>query len=450
MRVVVHLAAVWTVLAAVADPSVISIPGLGDVQGSLNALAREFRGIPYAAPVQRWQPPAPVQPWAPAVLDARTDGAGCMQACHEPPLGCPAVISEDCLFMNIFTPLPVPTAPLPVSVFLHGGNFRDGFGGGPLYNGTNLAAGAFSGAASPQQSIVVSINYRLGVFGFLYTGTNATDAAGITGNYGLADQRAALLWVQQHISAFGGDPTRVLLWGQSAGAMSVASHLVSPGSVGLFQRALAVSEPFALPFRNTTSAMSAAAQVAWYAQCPQSLGPETTQCLRSLPAEVLLKAQVAASTNTSDDKVTLMQLFMPFTPTTGTRANDTAFDLPNWPLFSFQGRSGAAPVHDVALMLGTTSSEGTLFIDDAIPGNATELEYFAALAFILGIDEPAVWNQYPPPQPLPPGYDFVPLLSNATTAGVFRCATRNATRELVSIAERVSPVFLYEYSHLLR
>ena len=215
-------------------------------------------------------------------------------------------------------------------MFLQGGTFRDGFGGGPLYNGSDLASGAFqANSSSPQQAIVVSINYRLGVFGFFYSDTNATDGGAITGNYGLADQRAALVWVRENIAAFGGDPTRVLLWGQSAGAMSIAAHLISPGSTGLFHAALAVSEPFALPFHDVASSRAATAEVAWYAGCPASLGPDTTRCLRALPAATLLSAQVAAAGNASDD-TSLLQSFMPWSPTTGTRAVDTVFELPNW------------------------------------------------------------------------------------------------------------------------
>ena len=312
-----------------ADPSIVTIPGLGDVQCGMNSIARECRGIRYAAPVKRWAAPQPVQSWAPAVLPAMMDGPGCMQICYEPALACPNTTSEDCLVLNVFTPLPLPAQPLPVTVFLHGGTFRDGFGGGPLYNGSDLSSGAFQNEATLQQAIVVSINYRLGVFGFLYSGTNATDGGAITGNYGLADQRAALVWVRDNIVAFGGDPNRMLLWGQSAGAMSIASHMISPGSRGLFHAALTVSEPFALPFHDVASSRAATAEVSYYAGCPSSLGPDTTSCLRALPAATLLTAQVAASGNASDD-TSLLQSFMPWSPTTGTRANDTVFELPNW------------------------------------------------------------------------------------------------------------------------
>lgn len=119
------------------DESIVDIPQLGKIQGLVNPLAREFRGIPYAAPPVRWQPPSYVSAWAPKVWDGTQDGAGCIQSCHEPPHACPVTTSEDCLFLNIFTPRQTvlnATGLLPVLIFIHGGNFKDGFGGGDLYN----------------------------------------------------------------------------------------------------------------------------------------------------------------------------------------------------------------------------------------------------------------------------------------------------------------------------
>lgn len=123
--------------------------------------------------------------------------------------------------MNIFTPRAAKmTKPLPVMVFVHGGDFRQGFAGGLLYDGGVFAAN--------QDVIVIAIQYRLGALGFLYTGDS------IMGNYGLQDQRMALKFIKANIAAFGGDPNSITIFGQSAGAMSIASHLSSPASVGLF------------------------------------------------------------------------------------------------------------------------------------------------------------------------------------------------------------------------
>ena len=162
----------------------MTIPGLGAVRGVANALAREFRAIPYAAPAVRFAPPAAPLPWG-GVRDATADGPGCPQNCTEPAGVCPPTTSEDCLLLNVFTPLgATPLSNLPVLIFFHGGAFRDGFGGGELYNGTFLATG------TRDPAIVVPVSYRLGVFGFLF-GTGAANPSGDdpTGNYGILDQR---------------------------------------------------------------------------------------------------------------------------------------------------------------------------------------------------------------------------------------------------------------------
>jgi carboxylesterase type B len=416
-----------------ASPTV-TIPGLGTVQGVANGLAEEYRALPYAAPPARWAAPAPPAAWSPAVLDGTHDPAGCMQMCHEPVGVCPLTTSEDCLYLNVFRPLRGAPAGelLPVLVFIHGGNFRDGFAGGLLYNGTYLAAPINGGRGA----IVVAISYRLGVFGFLYGG----DAPGAPpGNLGLVDQRAALQWVQTHIAAFGGDAARVTLFGQSAGAMSVASHMISPASRGLFAAAFAMSEPFDLPFRDPQSALAAFEAVTWAAGCAGAAS--ASACLRALPAQALLAAQVAAQANLTDDKTNLLQAFMPFCPTTGTP------DVPNWPTYSFQGVPGSAPVADVPFLASTTSSEGSLFIYAAFGANVSALEYAAVLAVFYGANAPRVAAQYPVPVPAPA--DLRPLTSNVTTDDIFRCATRNATRALAAAPGRTAPVYLARFSELL-
>ena len=438
MRPLLLLLAAAGAAARAAPQPTVTIPGLGAVQGVANALAEEYRAIPYAAPPQRWAAPAPPAAWAPAVLDGTRDPAGCMQMCHEPQGVCPATVSEDCLYLNVFRPLGGPPAGtlLPVLFYVHGGNFRDGFAGGLLYNGTFLAAPTDGGAGA----IVVAISYRLGVFGFLYGG----DAPGAPpGNLGLADQRAALVWVQAHIAAFGGDAARVTLFGQSAGAMSVASHMIAPASRGLFAAAFAISEPFDLPFRDAPSALAAFDAVTWAAGCGGA--PSAAACLRALPATALLDAQVAAQANLTDDAANLLQAFMPFCPTVGL----PDAEVPNWPIYSFQGRAGAAPVADVPFLASTTSSEGSLFIYAAFGKNVTtELEYDALLTVFYGpAAAPRVVAQYPVPAPLPG--DLRPLIANVTTDDIFRCATRNATRSLAAAPGRKSPVYLARFSELL-
>lgn len=218
--------------------------GAGSLQGTLspNGKVAIFKGIPFAAPPVgnlRWAPPAPVQPWN-GVRSATAFGASCMQSEHTADM-LPWTMeyldqnrtSEDCLYLNVWTPKVSPTEKLPVVVFIHGGAFTEGSGAVPIYDGTHLAEKGL---------VIVTINYRLGIFGFFaHPELTAESPHHSSGNYGLMDQIAALAWVQENISNFGGDPGRVMIWGQSAGAFSVKALLNSPIAVGLFQRAMADS-----------------------------------------------------------------------------------------------------------------------------------------------------------------------------------------------------------------
>ena len=200
-----------------------------------------FKGIPFAAaPVGplRWRPPQPAKPWS-GVRPATEFGASCMQ--HEVKELLPWTeeymthneTSEDCLFLNVWTPHPASSAHLPVVVFIHGGAFTSGAGGIAIYDGTDLAATGL---------VVVTINYRLGVFGFFaHPELTAESERHSSGNYALLDQIAALQWVKRNIAGFGGDPQRVMIWGQSAGAFSVNDLLASPLAAGLFESAMADS-----------------------------------------------------------------------------------------------------------------------------------------------------------------------------------------------------------------
>ncbi len=190
---------------------------------------RAFLGVPYAAAptgALRWRPPQPAAAW-PGVRDAGRAGAPCMQRAMPVP-GIPP--SEDCLFLNVWAPRPAGRTqpPLPVMVFIHGGGFVFGSGAEPAYDGTALAR---------HEVVLVTLNYRLGVFGFL-AHPGLTREAGTSGNYGLLDQMAALRWVQANIRAFGGDPGRVTLFGESAGGTAVAMLLTSPRAAGLFGQAI--------------------------------------------------------------------------------------------------------------------------------------------------------------------------------------------------------------------
>jgi para-nitrobenzyl esterase len=214
----------------------------GDVSGTQSRdSVVSFKGIPFAEPPTgdlRWRPPVPAKSWS-GVRSGDKFGASCVQRTRDSFLPWTGEflthnrVSEDCLYLNVWTHKLSSTAALPVIVFIHGGGFSEGAGDIAMYDGENLAAAGV---------VVVTINYRLGVLGFLaYPGLTAESEHHSSGNYGLLDQIAALAWVRDNIRGFGGDPHRVTIWGQSAGAFSVEALIASPLAKGLFQRAMADS-----------------------------------------------------------------------------------------------------------------------------------------------------------------------------------------------------------------
>ncbi|ALH82872.1 carboxylesterase/lipase family protein [Sphingopyxis macrogoltabida] len=220
---------------AVAASPVVEAPA-GAVEGKTVGKVREFKGIPFAQPPVgplRWKAPLPLPAWQGA-RKAQSFGAACIQprptAVHiyaNPP----AKISEDCLTLNIWAPEKVTGA--PVIVWIHGGALATGYSHEGMYDGAKLAA---------RGAIVVSINYRLGVLGYMaHPGLSAESPDGVSGNYGLLDQIAALEWVKANIGAFGGDAANVTIAGESAGALSVLYLMASPKARGLFHKAIAQS-----------------------------------------------------------------------------------------------------------------------------------------------------------------------------------------------------------------
>lgn len=210
----------------------ITLP-CGELLGKSDDSIAVWRGIPYAAPPVgplRWRAPHPVKPWS-GVRLALDNGDACWQdaaACTEMGGGSPGSLSEDCLWLNVFAPVN-PRQPLPVMVWLHGGGYTIGSAGLPLYDGQALAR---------RGVVVVSVNYRLGHFGFFsHPALRKEQGDRPLANFALLDQIAALRWVSRHIHLFGGDPQRVTLFGESAGGRSVLSLMASPLAAGLFHQA---------------------------------------------------------------------------------------------------------------------------------------------------------------------------------------------------------------------
>jgi len=231
----VALAAALAGSAAARPAPVVQAPA-GAVRGEAAGDVDVFRGVPYAVPpvgALRWKPPAPLRPWT-GVREARDFGPACLQP-RMPPGGLYSSdlpqLSEDCLTLNVWAPAHAKRA--PVMVWIHGGSLVTGSSRESMYDAAALARRGI---------VVVSINYRLGVLGWLaHPGLTAESPDGVSGNYGLLDQIAALTWVRRNIAAFGGDPAHVTIAGESAGGLSVLYLMASPLARGLFDKAIAQS-----------------------------------------------------------------------------------------------------------------------------------------------------------------------------------------------------------------
>jgi para-nitrobenzyl esterase len=249
-----------------------------------------FKGVPFAAPPLghlRWRPPQSVLPWS-GVRKAQVFAPACMQKGVSMPGEVPPAVSEDCLYLNVWTPTQDASARLPVLVWIPGGGYSNGSASMPLYWGDQLARKGI---------IVVTVAYRLGALGFLaHPELTRESARHGSGNYGLMDQIAALQWVQRNIAAFGGDPARVTVAGQSAGAMSVSMLMASPRARGLFQGAIGESGGVFEPVQLAPGYLLAHAERDGEAYA-KSLGVSSVAELRKLSAERLLEGSAGTVTH---------------------------------------------------------------------------------------------------------------------------------------------------------
>ncbi len=285
------LAAVAAAAAVPPATPVVETTG-GSVQGLEDNGVDAFLGLPYAAPpvgALRFAPPSPHAGWE-GILDATSRGAPCMQMYSPsgprtteftrqiqtifPTLGEAKVDNEDCLFLNLWTPS-ADEAKRPVMVWFHGGGYAYGSGGWPVYDGRNLAARG--------DVVVVTVNHRLNVFGYLYLGDRFGDGFDRSGNLGNLDLVAALEWVQANVAAFGGDPDNVTILGESGGGSKVSHLMATPAADGLFHRAIVQSGPGITSGRKEQAAELADALL-------EKLGASTAAELRAVPAQELLDA----------------------------------------------------------------------------------------------------------------------------------------------------------------
>ncbi|XP_038219762.1 esterase FE4-like [Zerene cesonia] len=239
-----------------------------------------FKGIPYAEPPVgdlRFKGPKPKTPWT-GVREAKEHGP---ESCQYDLLSTQSAKfkgEENCLYLNVYTPNIEPADPLPVMVYIHGGGFNSGSGNSDQYEPEFLIK---------HNVILVTINYRLDILGFL-----CLDTEDIPGNAGMKDQVAALRWVQNNISYFGGDPENVTIFGESAGAASVSAHLVSPMTKGLFKRAIMQSGTSLCPWVQTYGARDRAILLARELGCECKNDKEIFEFYKNQPAEDLVNKKV--------------------------------------------------------------------------------------------------------------------------------------------------------------
>ena len=391
----------------------------GRLQGTVGAATIEYLGIPYAAaPVGdlRWMPPQSYGTWT-GILQATAPGSPCPQVASDDKT---IVGNEDCLFLNVYTPLGQTTTKphnRAVMVWIHGGGLTKG--AGYDYNPTPLVEDG--------DVIVVTFNYRLGLLGFF--AEQQLDAEGhLAANYGLMDQQFALQWVQNNIAAFGGDPSRITIFGESAGGLSVYSQLASPLAAGLFHRAIAQSgayagfspdyRPFILPIAAAEitgygSAVLSGAAYATAAGCPDG----DTACLRAALSSTIVGA---LGKNT------------PYPVIDGTLLTQSPGDA-----FS----SGS--FNQVPVITGNNRNEYRYFVGLMQPALQNS-DYDSAFQMTFGPIAPSVEAEYPPPapNPIPIASSTELLLASAGTDGIFVCPARRAE---MSLAQYV-PVWAYEFA----
>lgn len=404
-------------LHAQAAPATTVRTSLGLVAGLDTGGVVNWRGIPYAAPPvgeRRWRPPAPAAAWT-GTRDATQFGPACMQTDALAKLygGAMEPVSEDCLTLNVWSAAPA-GAKRPVLVWIHGGGFTHGTGRTSLYDGGNLAR---------LGAVVVTINYRLGVFGYLAHPALSAEARGAgSGAYGFLDQVAALRWVKAEIAAFGGDPDNVAIFGESAGAFSVGYLLVAPRARGLFHRAILQSGSpmrFPLPLSAPDSAPSGERAGLRIARRAGITGTDAAAlaALRALPADTLLA-----------------------------RTRDVALaDLPEVVDGTFLVEPPAAAlkagrVARVPVIIGSNADESTILVRSLSVRTEAHLDSAIRAAYPSAFAD-RVRTAYPPAGPNGPVRAYRQLWSD----DVFTAPARETARAL---ADAGVPVYRYYYTRV--
>ena len=393
----------------------------GPVCGSLGKnsngkQASSFLGIPFAASTagdNRWADPKPRAPWK-DVLPALSYGAICPQPASSVNQ---QAQSEDCLFLNICTPEKAhqTTQPLPVMVWIPGGGFTQGTGGDPIYDGSTLA--------SRHDVIVVTINYRLGMLGFLL-------ADDLDGNYALRDQQEALRWVQKNIRKFGGDPDKVTIFGESAGAVMVSQHAtVIPTSQSLFRAAIMESNLLGLPLMSQSEARTSGLLFKRLTGC------ETIKCLKELPVETILKLQ-AEFQGASMRVFNTWSGYNPIAPVMDGKL------IVDSPLRVIQSDRQLKP-----MIAGTNMQEGYWFsgqIKEMMGAAAFNSEnYLVFLSQKVGQNFERLFNHYGQVQK-----DNFDNYTSFFTDFVFTCANHQFATNAARLGKPARSAFMYQFTHV--
>jgi len=405
---------------------------LGTIIGKKEGLYNIFLGIPYAEPPLyslRFRPSKPKRPWAPKAIECFKFSSMCLQSSLYS-IGDEGSKSEDCLYLNVWAPAKSrKQGKYPVLFWIYGGAFMQGSASSPAYMGDRLAA---------RGVVVVSCNYRLGALGFL-----VSVADGLFGNYGLHDQKLALEWVQEHIGAFGGDPTKVTLFGESAGAMSTGLHLLNDDSKWLFRGVIMQSNPLGYKYRSVTVANFIGTGFKDQLDC------EDIRCLQAESPDELMHIQ--------DTMMAVPRAIGDFF-TWGPVVTDTAYKRE----IRIRSKRGTVvsnvSVHqplqvlksllrfDIPVVLGSNAHEGNVFVYTAFPTRMNKwIFHTIALSFFRG-DAPKVLNAYATRSKAvsqSPSPDYREVLSEIVGDYLFRCPTKLAASLLDELGARV---WLFEFA----